>query len=608
MAKNTVSFIDPTDANALQLLQDSQKAQRNQELALLLKKRQIEQGNTLGNTQMVSGIAIRNSPLAGLAQLLQTYNADKNLENADTALAKQQLAQETAAYNRFAPTTEQPQAMPTQQPIAQDTAITALIPEPQVQSQVMPAQQEQTTQSFTPPPTGLKSPFSFDANVPPPNYGGQPINIANQNGQISQLSQMLKPPVNDVRPLPIAENQQQQMPMAQGQSPLAQLIANPNVNIQAPQPQRQINPYNALGLDQKTAYAYSKFAPDAFYKANLEALSPTNLQKENQYLGIPTEQARQFYIDKAKKDSYIAPNELKGGSYYDNPMTGQREFVAPTQFDNDKTYFNPNTGQTFYNTSPANNPEIQGKIAGARKQAEASIENRNSFIDTIDPATGNKKSITKEQALNQGGIVTGLGEANTQLQKDYAKHYADTQKDAFEARRILPKVIETAKLALQTPTGQGTVSRNEIANKLAVYGIKLPNKDLSKQQLLQARLATNLIDYMQKSGGARGFTETETKQVLNKAIGDLDTNPSALFKLITDTAGELIQRDKYGSSVNDNFTKNNGFGKYNEVFNPKQANKNALLLNAFSGDKSLRNAFFMSLSPEERKQLLNKGK
>jgi len=606
MAKNTVSFIDPTDANALQLLQDSQKAQRNQELALLLKKRQIEQGNTLGNTQMVSGIAIKNSPLAGLAQLLQTYNADKNLENADTALAQQQLAQAQAEYGLYKPTDEQP-AIPAQTPIAQDTAVTAPIPSPDIQTQSMPVQQEQIQapqQSFTPPPSGLKSPFSFDANVPPPNYGGQPINIANQNGQVSQLAGMLRPPVNDIRPLPIAESQPQQMPMSQGQSsPLAQLIANPNANVQIPQQPRAVNPFNALGLSQRDAWKYSRLNPEVFAKANLEALQLSADAKRARELGISTdEQARNYRLG-ANKDLNTA--SLNNGFAPQIDAQGRVIGVQPL------AGFNENKAGQITAQNTANMPYDAYKTGlkvneqqniDANKQG---LENRNSFVDTIDPATGNKKSITKEQALNQGGIVTGLGEANTQLQKDYATQYNTAIKTGAEARQKLPSLISRLDLINNTKTGLGTQQQNDIKAKLATYGVDLGGKKLTNQQLLEAEL---YVDTLGAADKLKPASDTDIK-ILKDTVGSLNTNPEALRKLTYKRLGALGQ-DIYNSSLADTNVKNNGgFSKYSDVYTaPNKYDRNNFVISSLKGNRNLLTQFFQSLSPQEKQAILNKGK
>ncbi len=601
-------FIDPTNPNSLSQLLASQKATRNQELALALKKKLLEQQSDLGKTQVVSGVAVRNSPLIGLANLLQSYGADKMLEQSDNAIAQQKINQEMEVYNRLAPTTQKHAPVQQQevtQPILSDTATTQPVVEPEITSEVIPAQPTQNVQpqQFTPSPKGLKNPFSWQADEAPPPYTGQPISIANNNGSVSQLAGMLRPPVNDVRPLPIDDNK------TQTPSALAQLVANPNANIQMPaQPQapvqRQVNAFNVNNIDNKVAYTYSKLFPEEWAKYNLNALAPTNLQRENEYLGIDPVTARNNALAKARKDSYIAPEKLEGGTYYRNPNTGSMEYIQPTVLDEGKTYIDPKTGKERRILSPQYDPDLQGRIATAQAQGKAGVENENTFIDQYDPVTGGTKSVTKQQALNQGGFISKPSEANTQLQKDYATHYNTTLQTGYESRQKLPKIVERLSLINQTNTGLGVSQQNAIKDKLAGFGIKLPAKGLTNQQLLEAEL---YVDTLSEASKLKPASDTDIK-ILKDTVGSINTNPEALRKLTYKRLGQLGQ-DIFNAGVSkSNVEQNGGFSKYQDVYSTGGFDKSKFILQSLNSNKELRNQYFMSLSPQERKAILNQGK
>src|SRR5687768_18229638 len=106
MAKtvNTVSFVNPLDQNALNNALELQKAQRQQEIMQSLLKQSMA---PFSDTQIVSGHAVRRSPLEFVAKILGGYLANKNIEKSDANLIDLQQKQAQSALNMFNPVPQQ---------------------------------------------------------------------------------------------------------------------------------------------------------------------------------------------------------------------------------------------------------------------------------------------------------------------------------------------------------------------------------------------------------------------------------------------------------------------------------------------------------------------
>jgi hypothetical protein len=99
-------------------------------------------------------------------------------------------------------------------------------------------------------------------------------------------------------------------------------------------PAQSNNPYvaagNALGITPRAAIMQSMMFPDAFNKAYGAALTPTDLQRTDKYLGLTPEQTRSTELAKRFKEGYVAPTRLGQGAYND-PYLGVQGLPSAPQ-------------------------------------------------------------------------------------------------------------------------------------------------------------------------------------------------------------------------------------------------------------------------------------
>jgi hypothetical protein len=587
MAKNNINFIDPNSQNALANALALQQAQRQQEYA----QAQLKQGlEPLGRTEMLGNVAIRKSPLEALAKVLQVYYGRKGIDEADKNLVQQQLNQQSDLAKYFGGGQDSNLISQAQNQNNTNQTITSPVPDNEAVQESTPAINTQpiidafqNRNSQINPPA---NPFSWQGSSSTQANSSQPISIADSSGNVSKISPWQ--PVNNIQPLPNNVQTQGNIPQNANQSMPMQNAPQNNA------------PFNPFGLNPQLAqYLYNQ-DPSAYTNKLLDAYSPTNLQKENQYLGINQDLAKQLHLQGQNKDINAAT--LSNGVLPQLDANGRVVGVNPLQG------YNQAKAQQTLAQNQANMP-YEAYKAGLEinkqnliNRSKQDLENQNTLVDTINPNTGNKQAITRQQAL-QGGAITGLGEANNQLSKDYASDYTTSLKNAESARQILPSAINTAKLILKTPTGQGTIKRNEVANTLAAIGIKLPNKNLSNQQLLQSYQVGSLFNEIQRQGGAKGLAKEESA-LLERAIGNLDTDPNALLSLTFDIINKQHQNIASSQRKQANVNDNSGFTKYSQVYNANPIDKNISLYSAIKGDRDLTAAFFSRLNAQERNKLI----
>src|SRR5687768_8896756 len=553
MAKtvNTVSFVNPLDQNALNNALELQKAQRQQEIMQSLLKQSMA---PFSDTQIVSGHAVRRSPLEFVAKILGGYLANKNIEKSDANLIDLQQKQAQSALNMFNPVPQQEAS----QVLDTDTMINPVAEAPVQSAPInnINAPQEQIANILS----GKNAPpnkFSWENNQQlPPS-----INIADNMGNTQQISnQSPWQPINDIRPLPVNNN-------VGPTSQVPQQMQSVSQNMPMPQ-QAAPNPFNRMNLSPQEAYLWFSQDPSGYLAFNAKGLEPTNLQREDIYSGITPQQRKNIVLQNA--------NQQVNAAALNNGIAGVYDEGGRITGVNALQGFNTTKKEQIRAQNEANMPYDVFKSAletNKSKTIEANkkqLENQYDFVEVTD-ANGNMIRVPKGQA---SGTTTKLSPATEQTYKDYAKHYVETQQTGYTAKQTVPRILNKLELIDQTATGLGTKERNELLNKLATYGVNFKNKNLGNQQLLEAEAFVDAVDAAQT---LKPISNTDIDLLL-KAAGSINTDKTALRKLAYKAIGDLQQKAYNSDVANENYTKNGGFNKYNEVFVGSQPiDKNAAI-------------------------------
>lgn len=278
---NTPAFwagLDPNNAGALQ------EIQRQQMLGQLL----LQQGLAPApQTQSIGGVAIRQSPVEGLARLLQAHSGNKMQSDAAAQLGylnRQGYASMTGQPTMADPN-QGPQPDPNQPPQASPTT---------------PAQQ-------------ALSQGAAQGSVGPTNNNAQLLAAALQN-----------PPQQPQQPPQAPQQMPQQMPQQQG----APLSAGGSLN--------------PAGLSPQLAGFGLMTDPSAYFTVQAGAMTPTpEMKLAAAVYGQNSPQYKAALRQQVQKAGYIPPSNSRPGSTLFDPITHQPIFSAPTS-DGSQIQWGPN--------------------------------------------------------------------------------------------------------------------------------------------------------------------------------------------------------------------------------------------------------------------------
>jgi hypothetical protein len=666
MAKNinTVPFVNPYADNAIDNQLAYKKALRRQELAKSLLDQAMAQDNS--GTEMVSGVAVKKSPLDGLVKALKGYagyklmdGAEKDIVSMDNENIKLISDSKTNLLNAQQ---QQPKPLNFNGQNAQQEPIQ--IPQ-NVQTEPVKIQPPKIQNDINKPLTFNKQPYTpitlndlknpdFYNNKKPQldaeaiaireleiqnakknndNLGADSLQKALEvykSGKMSENKNNPQPFIVDDTKISVKNNNTKKSVknnnmvnkpfMPELEQTTQQNIQSPQIQQTTQDKQQQTLPIENKQHQQQQQHQYTPqevFEIEQAYPGLLQKIMearmiPTNEMRNREALGITLEQAKTAELAKMANDANGKMNEkgiqvirdANGEIISYKPIDGYGAIQGQNQYTESYAKTAAENAANLPYKQKISNIELAKENAIAAYKAN--LDNKNS-IKEIQLPNGQFINTTNQKIIdniNSGKqSVAKLSVEDNVQRKNYEQHYASLA----EKNKTSTKNIELAKDMLKLSDLQGIGAGADIRNKYQTYLKSIfPNikiDSLTNQQLLQASAAKMGADIISQNGGLGRITDADLKYQVKTMV-----DPTATPEAIKNATYYVIaneQKNQQDYKHASTISKNGkDFSSYQQAYENKPFNKHLNVINAFHGDRQAQANYINNLLPADRAEAI----